>query len=427
MEEGKLEAWEKNIGDSIESGDVLANIETDKAVVEYEAIDEGMIRHFFIEPGDMVMVGHPIAIMSDTAEEDISDLIESAEKAISSLSKPAKISKPEQDTQASVMLRHEEAVAPPPPEPAQPPPPSDGRLKVSPLAKKIAQEQKLDLRQIHGSGPQGRIVRIDVEQALKRGTSALVPVSPQVPTVSVPARSAVSPMPALDLEGEYEEIPLSAMRKTIASRLVESKQTIPHFYLTIKVRVDALMALRKELNETGEEKISVNDMIIKACGNALMSHLAVNSCFTNTALIQFKNANIGFAVATPEGLITPVIRAVNQKGLGQIAKESKDMASRAREKKLKIEEFTGGTFGTSNLGMFGIEEFTAIINPPQATSLAISQTSAELQMDEGGKVTQTQQMKLTLSCDHRVVDGALGAQFLKTLKNVLENPITMML
>ncbi|MBF0279299.1 MAG: pyruvate dehydrogenase complex dihydrolipoamide acetyltransferase [SAR324 cluster bacterium] len=429
MEEGKLESWEKKVGDSIESGDLLANIETDKAVVEYEAIEEGIIRHFFIEPGDTVMVGHPIVIVSETEDEDISGLIESAKEASTSLSKPTKISQPEHDSQASAVSHHEEAVAPPPPppEPVKPAPPSDGRTKVSPIAKKIAEEHNLDLTHIRGSGPNGRILKTDVEQALNRGTSEIVTSPPPVPVLSPSSHVAVSPMPELDLEGDFQEVPLTSMRKTIASRLVESTQTIPHFYLSIKVQVDALMELRKKLNENGIQKISVNDMVIKACGNALMNHPAVNSRFTKTALIQFKNANIGFAVATPEGLITPIIRGVNQKGLGQIAKESKDMATRAKEKKLKIEEFTGGTFGTSNLGMFGIEEFTSIINPPQASNLAIAQSNLELQLDEDGKVVQTQQMKLTLSCDHRVVDGALGAQFLATLKEILENPITLML
>lgn len=422
MEEGKIESWEKEIGDAIASGDLLANIETDKAIVEYETLEEGIIRHFFVEPGEIITVGLPMMIVADTKEEDISELLEVAKEKAKEETKPTTIKMPERDTQASAVSHHEAppVPVPPPAPPIEPPPASNGRLKVSPLAKKIAAENKIDLSTIRGSGPNGRIVKIDVEQALKRGAQATVP-SPQKGATQAPASSELA------IEGEYEEIALTGMRKTIATRLVQATQSIPHIYLTVKVQVDALLDSRKQLNEMAETKISINDMILKACAISLITHPQVNSHFTKSALLQFKDANIGIAVALPEGLITPIIRGVNKKGLGQIAKETKDLASRAREKKLAIEEFTGGTFGTSNLGMFGIEQFTAIINPPQACNLAISQAIPALRMNEDGEVIQTHQMKLTLSCDHRVVDGALGAQFLATLKSILENPFKLML
>ncbi len=422
METGTLESWAKNVGDTVESGDVLANIETDKAVVEYETLEDGIIRHFFIQPGDTVPVGTPVAVISETAEEDVADLIASAESQ--EAAKPIPMTQPDHDAQASATAHRMEDITPEVHVPL-PAPSTEGRIKASPLAKKIAAEQGIDIATIRGSGPNGRVVKADVEQAVQLKAAA-----PKAAPAAAPAPKpapAKTPAPDLEIEGEYEEIPLTGMRKTIANRLLEATQGIPHFFLTTKVQVDALLALRKKLNATGEVKVSLNDMIIKACGNALMEHPDVNTRFTDTAMIQFKNANIGMAVATPDGLITPIIRAVNQKGLGQIARETKDMAGRAREKKLAISEFTGGTFGTSNLGMFGIEQFTAIINPPQSCNLAIAQASDELQLDEEGNVIKTKQMRLTLSCDHRVVDGAVGAKFLKTLKRILENPITLML
>lgn len=346
MEQGTLESWTKNIGDFVESGDVLAHIEADKAVVEYEMVDDGYLRHVFLQPGDSAPVGAPFAIIAETDHENIGDLIKEAEHA----STPELMQldrQPDYTTQAAAQQHRIVGIAPP--------------------------------------------ISID------------------------------------EIEGEYEEIPLTSMRKTIATRLLKATQSTPTFYLTTKIRMDNLLKLRKELKNTMEMKISVNDMIIKACGKALIEHPQVNSRFTDTALLQFKNAHVGFAVATPDGLITPIVRNVNQKELGQISKDTTDLTNRAREKKLAPHEFTGGTFGTSNLGMFGIDHFTAIINPPQSCSLAIGQTSQELQLDKEGNVCATQIMKMTLSCDHRIVDGAVGAQFLKTLKKILENPKMLMM
>lgn len=429
MEQGVIESWAKKVGDSIKSGEVLAHVETDKAVVEYEMLDDGVLRHFFVQKGDSVAVGKPIAIIADSADENIQALIAEGEQSAGS---PKVVAMPKGDSQAIKIADHPTEIAPPSPviEPPKPKEASDGRFKASPLARKMAEDMGIDVTKVRGTGPGGRIVKVDVELATKRLSAAQASAAQ---TTASPGAAAVPKAPSaslaavIALEGECEEIPLTSMRKTIAVRLLQATNSIPHFYLTVKVRVDALMDLRQQLNTAKDLKISINDMIIKACGNALMDHPLVNTRYTETALLQFKNAHIGFAVATPVGLITPIIRNVNQKGLGQVAKEAKDMAARAKEKKLKPDEFSGGTFGTSNLGMFGIDQFTAIINPPQACNLAISGAHEEIQLNEAGQVIKTRQMKLTLSCDHRVVDGAVGAAYLKTLKNVLENPIAIML
>lgn len=426
MEEGVVESWTKKVGDFVESGEVLANIETDKAVVEYEVLDDGYLRHIFIADGDSAQVGEPFAIFSETPDENIHELIESAKNT--NVPAPQAIVEPSHDAQAMATTKATvNEIAPPPPKiETSTETQNDGRLKISPVASRMALEHNVDLSQVQGSGPKGRIVKADIEKAIQHlATASQTNEAPASKTATTKAKP--TPVIASDLDGEYEEIPLTSMRKTIATRLVESTQNIPHFFLTTVIQMDEFLQLRKHLNESMNVKISVNDMIIKACGNALMDHPQVNTHFTSSGLRQYKNASVGFAVATPDGLITPIIRNVNQKGLGQIAKETKDMAERAKIKKLAIEEFTGGTFGTSNLGMFGIDQFTAIINPPQSCNLAIGRTSKELVLNEQGEVTTIQQMKLTISCDHRVVDGALGALFLQTLKKLMENPLAFML
>lgn len=429
MEQGVLESWSKKEGDFIQSGDVLANIETDKAVVEYEILDDCYLRKFLAKPGDTVPVGQPIAIVSEEENDDISALEKEAGNAPAKA--PTPIKQPEHDSQASATAHHEDYEAP---QVTQEDLKEEGadRVKASPLAANMAAEHGIDLKKIKGSGPRGRIIKADIEAAIKNkgaqpaqaAQAAPAPQSTVASRASAPKAPSVS---ASDLEGPFTEIPLTGMRKAIARRLTESFSGIPHFFLTSKMRVDALLGMRQQLNRHSGTKISVNDMIIKACGNALMEHPAVNTRWSEEGLMQFHNANIGFAVATPEGLITPIVRAVNQKGLGQIAKETKDLAERAKNKKLKLDEFNGGTFGTSNLGMFGIEQFTAIINPPQSCNLAISAIQDELQLDDENNVIITKQMKMTLACDHRVVDGAVGAAYMKTLKDIIENPLKLML
>ncbi len=401
MEQGVIVSWEKQEGDFVNSGDLLAQVETDKAVVEYEALDEGFLRKILKPTGEVIQVGEPIAIFSETQDEDISQ-----------------VSLPDASNGKPPSAEFAHNTAPPAATQLDKPEPTDTRIKASPLARKIAKEQGLDLATITGSGPNGRIVKADLQnlntpQAVSSSTPA---PKPQTQTQSDWAK-----------EGNYEVLPLTMVRKTIAGRLQESTREIPHFYLTVKVCVDELVALRKQINSLSEVKVSLNDMIIKASSVALANHPVVNSRYTEEGIVQFEDANIAFAVATDDALFTPIVRAVNKKGLGQIAKETKDFALRAREKRLAIEEFTGGTFGTSNLGMFQIEQFTAIINPPQSANLAIAQALTELQLDSNGEVYQSKQMKLTLSCDHRIIDGATGAKFLKELKKILENPLFLTL
>lgn len=419
MEQGLLQSWNKALGAFIESGEVLALIETDKAVVEYEILEDGYLLHFFLQPGQSTPVGQPIAILAESPQESISALIQSASTPLPVASKPS--IQPAEEVQARAVSSERDQVVPniPPMIPKT----SDffPGIKVSPLARRFAAEKKIDLQQVRGSGPGGRVVKGDVEKALLRMS---VGSKQGIPVVKLPV--SIGTLPILGNEGPYQLIPLTGMRKAIATRLVESVQTIPHFFLTSKIQTDSLSALRQELNESSDIKFSFNDLIIKACGNALIQHPMVNSRYTSEGILQFLHAHIGFAVATPEGLITPIVRNVDEKGLRQISIEAKELAGRAREKRLSLEEFTGGTFGTSNLGMYGIESFTAIINPPQACNLAIAQISTELRKQQG-EVVEVSVMNLTLSCDHRVVDGAVGSAFLKTLKDLLEHPVRFLI
>ena len=304
------------------------------------------------------------------------------------------------------------------------------RIFASPLARRIAEQRGIDLSSIQGSGPRGRIVKADVE---KGGgivsAAAAVPQTSAAPASSPKTGANDAARKLADAYGmEYTEIPNDNVRKVIASRLQESKQTVPHFYLTIECRIDALLAARKEINEraNGAYKVSVNDFVIKACANALHRYPKANTAWTNDAILQFKHADISVAVATPNGLITPIVKKAETKGLKEISEEVKDLAGRAREGKLKPEEFQGGTFSVSNLGMFGISEFSAIINPPQACILAVGAGEQKPYVD-GGEVKVGTFMKATLSVDHRAVDGAVGAEYLQILKEYLENPLSMLL
>ena len=407
MTEGKLAKWLKKVGDTVAPGDVIAEIETDKATMEVEAVDEGVLDQILVEAGtEHVAVNTPIASLRGEGE--------------AAGAKPAPIAAPSSQAPAAP------AKAPAASSAAAPPAASTGdRIFASPLARRMAQQAGLDLGQVRGSGPGGRIVKHDIEAAIAGGGAKTAAPKPAAPI-------AAAPMPAqaaLPTAGypPFDFVPASTMRKTIARRLTEAKQTIPHFYLSIDCEIDKLLALRKELNASDEKlKISVNDLIIKACAVALMKVPAANAAWTDDGIRLYKAADISVAVATEGGLITPIIRGAEGKGLAKIAAEMKDLAARARTGKLKLEEFQGGTFSISNLGMYGIKAFSAVINPPQGAILAVG-AGEQRPMVKNGALAIATMMSLTLSSDHRVVDGAVGAEFLKALKALIEEPMTMLL
>jgi pyruvate dehydrogenase E2 component (dihydrolipoamide acetyltransferase) len=385
MEEGIILKWLKKEGDSVKQGEIIAEVQTDKADMELEAYDTGVLRKIFVPAGKGAAVGKPIAIIG-SASEDIAALLVETSAPIGGHGAPA-IAVPSAKSSEQVQ----------PTVPTAIPAGGDIRMKASPLAKAIAEQNRIDLSSISGSGPMGRIVKKDLESALTRGT----------PHAYVP--------------GTSKEIPLSLMRKTIAKRLVESKTTAPHFYLTYEVDMKRAIDLRASMNSAGNLKVSYNDIIVRSCAFALRNHPKVNSSFAGDKIIQHGAINVGIAVAIDDGLITPVIRNADMKSLIEIANESKELAAKAREKKLKPEEFNGGTFTVSNLGMFGVEEFAAIINPPEGAILAVG-AIVEKPVVENGLVVVGNRLMLTLSCDHRVVDGAVGAQFMQEVKLILENP-----
>lgn len=391
MEEGIILKWRKKEGESIKSGDILADIQSDKADMEQEAYDSGVILKLFAKEGEGVKVGAPLAIIGK-AGEDFSSLLNDTAPAAAPTPAPAAV------------------VAAPAVTPAYVPPPvpvpvvvNDGRVKASPLAKKIAQEKNIDLRTVKGSGPMGRIVKADVE-----GKSG-----------STMPRKVLAPL-------QSKEIPNSMMRKTIAKRLLESKNTIPHFYLTVEMNMKRAMDFRSSFNEATGTKISYNDIVMKAVALALRENPKANSSFFPDKIVQHGRIDVSVAVAVDEGLITPVIRNTDQKTLAEISSETKELAKRAREGKLKPEEFTNGTFTVSNLGMYDIENFAAIINPPEGAILAVG-SIVEKPVVENGQIVVGHTMKVTMSCDHRVVDGAVGAQFLQSFKKIIENPLLLVL
>ncbi len=395
MTEGTIVKWHKKEGDAVKAGDILAEVETDKATMELESYWDGILLHIAAKEGDTVPVDGLIAIIGE-AGEDISDILAQAEpKAAPSPETPAKA---------------EDGTAPPPTE--TPAPSSmettddDRRLKASPLARKIAREKGIDLRALRGSGPGGRIIKRDVEAA--RPAAA--------PTFLPPEGAA---------EG-YEDVPLSSMRKAIARRLSESKFSAPHYYLSIEVAMDRVMAARAALKERLDVKVSVNDFIIKAAALALRKHPEVNSSWMGDQIRIFRHVHIGVAVAVPDGLVVPVVRHADRKPLGTIAAEVRELAAKAREKKISVEELEGATFSISNLGMFGIDHFTAIINPPNSAIMAVGRAKVmPVFNEELGDFEPALTMKVTLSCDHRVIDGAVGAAFLQTFKTLLEEPALM--
>jgi pyruvate dehydrogenase E2 component (dihydrolipoamide acetyltransferase) len=448
MTEGNLARWLKREGEAVHSGDVLAEIETDKATMEVEAIDDGRIGKLLVPEGAQgIKVNQPIAVLlGEDEDESALDALPVAKPAEPD-SQPSPQPPPQPSlAEATPAPPLEATPAPPRPEatPATPPPArerGDGRIFASPLARRMAQQAGLDLGALTGSGPQGRVIKADIEAALSRGRP---PAPTALPTT--PAASRPQPMQSKEqvfaLAGNppYTERPHSAMRRTIARRLTESKQTIPHFYLSIDCQIDALLKIRTELNAKlapsqpspasgggqGGGKISVNDFVIRAAALALRQVPAANASWTDEAILLWDAVDVAVAVALDDGLITPIVRRADQKGLATIAQETRDLVARARAGKLKLEEFQGGTFSISNLGMYGIREFAAVINPPQGAILAVGAGEPRPVAKDGGLSIATV-MTCTLSCDHRVVDGAVGAQFLAAFKKLVEDPLTMLL
>jgi pyruvate dehydrogenase E2 component (dihydrolipoamide acetyltransferase) len=406
MTEGVIAKWHKKVGDLIRPGDLLAEIETDKATMEFEAPIGGALLYIGAPEGKPIPIGAPIAIIGKP-DEDISALLNRGASPAppESITSPA----PAQPQPAATPPLPAEAPARVPASPALGTPPAETRLKASPLARSMAQKAGIDLHQVHGTGEGGRIIRRDVEAYL----SHAVATTP----VATPAQPAAAP---------YQEVPLSQMRKTIARRLTASMQEAPHFYLTRAVSMEAAATWREKLNALSPHKISFNDLIIKAVAMALRKHPYLNAAWMGDHIRLYQEIHIGFAVAVEEGLIVPVLRHADRKGLSEIAAETVLLAQKARERKLAPEEYTGSTFSISNLGMFGIEEFTAVINPPEAAILAVGAIQPTPVVKDGQVVVE-RRMRVTLSCDHRVVDGATGAAFLETFTQLLEEPARLLL
>jgi len=413
MTEGKLAKWHVKVGDVVNAGQVICEIETDKATMEVEAVDEGKVGQLVVAEGtEGVKVNAVIAVLLEEGEKDVPKLaVAPAPAAAASAPKPAPV--------AAQAIVTRAAAAPPMKPVASIVAGSGSRIFASPLAKRIAAEKGINLTSIKGSGPNGRIVKADVESA-KPG------IAPMAPSAGKP-RPAAQPRPVFVAPGD-SRVPHTAVRKVIARRMLESKQTVPHFYLTAEFEIEALLAARAAINAVAEKqgaKVSVNDMMIKACAKALRDHPECNSSWTEDEMIQYGAVDVSVAVATDRGLITPIVRSADMKGLALISTEMKDLAARAKTGKLKLEEFQGGGFTISNLGMFGVKEFAAIINPPQAMILAVG-AGEERVVARKGQMVIRNMMSCTLAVDHRVVDGALGARFLQTLRAYVEQPAAML-
>ena len=413
MTEGTLAKWLVNEGDDVNAGDVIAEIETDKATMEVEAVEEGKVGKIVVQEGtEGVAVNALIALLLEDGED--AGALEGTADAAPAAPAPAA---PAPEAPAAPAPAPEA----PAPAPAAPAASSGDRIFASPLARRMAQQAGLDIAMVTGSGPNGRIVKRDIEAALAAGVPAAAASEP----VAAPA-AALAPMPE-GVEPAFDFEPANNMRKVIAQRLTESKQTVPHFYLTVDCEIDTLLALRKDLNARSDDyKISVNDLIIKACGVALRRVPAANASWAGDGIKRYHTADISVAVAIDGGLITPVIRDAGGKGLEAISSEMKDLALRAREGKLMPEEYQGGTFSISNLGMFGIKQFDAVINPPQGAIMAVGAGEQQPVVRNGALAVATV-MSVTLSVDHRVVDGAVGAELLAAFKKLIEDPMTMLL
>jgi pyruvate dehydrogenase E2 component (dihydrolipoamide acetyltransferase) len=425
MEKGNLAKWLKKEGDKVKAGDVIAEIETDKATMEVEAVDEGTIGKIVVAEGTAdVPVNQVIAVLLEEGED--SGAIKGAPSA------PAPKAEAKQDAKlaASKPAPAAASAVPKPQAVASAAPAHDGkRVFSSPLARRLAKDAGIDLARVTGSGPHGRVVAHDIEQA-KKGGGMRAAASGGAPAIQVPSDEQIR---ALFEEGSYEFVPHDGMRKTIAKRLVESKSTIPHYYLTVDVELDALLAARQSINSAspmGDDgkprfRVSVNDLLIKALALALIKIPDANVTWTEGGMLKHRHADVGVAVAIPNGLITPIVRHADEKSLSAISNEMRDLAARARNRKLKPMEYQGGTTALSNLGMFGIREFSAVINPPHSTILAVG-VGEERAVVRKGKIEVATVMTATLSADHRAVDGALGAELLTAFKSFVEKPISML-
>ena len=442
MEEGVLVSWQAEEGDELSAGDIIAQVETDKATMDLEVYDDGVLLKKVIAEGDAVPIGGLIAILGEEGE-DVSDILQQYEdKGAGGAEAAAPEVEEEAEEQAAIQTgegaetpAQSEKSAPssvPSGDGAQraattPQVPAaregDGRIKSSPLARRLASEHGIEIAQLQGSGPEGRIIKRDVEAAIEEGVARPA----EAPAYQLPSEA----LPVAE-EELFESEKLSQMRKTISRRLSQSKFTSPHFYLTVDVDMDQAVASRSRINEiasaNGGAKISYNDLITKACAIALRQHPDVNASYLEQAgeIRRYNQVHVAVAVAIDEGLITPVIRHADRKGLAQIASETRELAEKARNRQLQPPEWEGSTFTTSNLGMFGIEEFTAIINPPNSCILAIG-AIRDVPVVKDGEIVPGKRMKLTLSCDHRLVDGATGAEFLSTVKGYLEEPLSMLM
>jgi pyruvate dehydrogenase E2 component (dihydrolipoamide acetyltransferase) len=427
MTEGTLLKWRKKVGDSVEVGDVIAEVETDKATMEMEAFDEGVLSEIFVEEGQKVEVGQKLAILTEPGEEKTTKTESKAPAKAKGAEtpqpeakkEPAKTAPAEEKKHAPKAEEEEEQE-----EEEQTHGDATERAKASPLARKIAKELGVDLGNLRGSGPGNRIVRDDVlaaaHGATKAGKAKPEPTAGKAEAVPVTAPGA-----------EDKQLPLSGMRKTIAARLLESKATIPHYYLQAEIDAEPLTRLRKEINASAESagrpKVTVNDFILKATAVAATRAPLANAAFQGESILQHGRVQLACAVAIEEGLVTPVIRDADKKSLSEISAAIKDLATRARSKKLKPEEYQGGTITVSNLGGFGVEHFFAIINPPQSVIVSVGAIVKKPVVNTAGQIVVGERMMLGLSCDHRVVDGAVGAQFLAELKKLLENPPLMLI
>ncbi|GAB3032923.1 pyruvate dehydrogenase complex dihydrolipoamide acetyltransferase [Spirosoma pulveris] len=433
MTEGTIVAWHKKEGDTVKSGDVLAEVETDKATMDLEAYEEGTLLYIGVKEGSSVAVDEVIAVVGEkganfkvlldggTGAPAAGQQAATGEGGSATAQQNPQADLPANaDTDLSYAGGEGDAAE------------SNGRVKASPLAKRIAEEKGINLAQVQGSGPEGRIVKSDVESFVPgKAAPAAQPAAPAQQPVAQPAASAPAatpapaPAPAPTPAGDYEDVPVTQMRKTIARRLSESLFTAPHFYLTMEINMDKAMDLRGTVNGLSPVKVSFNDFVIKAAALALKQHPNVNSSWLGDKIRKYKYVNIGVAVAVDEGLLVPVVRNADQKTLSTISGEVKDLAGKAKDKKLQPKDWEGSTFSISNLGMFGIEEFTAIINPPDSCILAVGAIKQTVKF-EGEVAKPTNVMKVTLSCDHRVVDGATGSAFLQTFKQLLEDPMRML-
>ncbi|MFQ6548845.1 pyruvate dehydrogenase complex dihydrolipoamide acetyltransferase [Aestuariibius sp. 2305UL40-4] len=431
MEEGTLAKWLVKEGDTVSSGDLLAEIETDKATMEFEAVDEGVVGKILVNEGtEGVKVNAPIAVLLDDGEsaDDIGEV--SAEPKEAPASTDAAPAEPSEQTEPAQGYGRNGSAAQTAPAPER----GDGeRIFASPLARRIAKDKGIDLSDLKGSGPRGRIVKADVE-GYEPSTAAPAKDAPKAATGEAP-KAAMATGPSTDAvlkmyaDRETEEVTLDGMRKTIAARLGEAKQTIPHFYLRRDIRLDALMAFRKDLNaqlEARGVKLSVNDFIIKACALALQEVPDANAVWASDRILKLKPSDVAVAVAIEGGLFTPVLRDAHMKSLSALSAEMKDLATRARDRKLAPHEYQGGSFAISNLGMYGIDNFDAVINPPHGSILAVGAGVKKPVVGKDGELTTAIVMSVTLSVDHRVIDGALGAEFLQAVVNNLENPMVML-